>query len=84
MCVFFTISIPNWYYLRLGVWLKLEMTGTKFFQFLFYMIPLISELFQAIWHIQQGSGPHFTLSEVGLLTLVGNKGWKCKNGKSYF
>ena len=34
--------------LRLGVWLKWEMTGTKNFLFLFYMIPLISELFQAI------------------------------------
>ena len=35
-------------YLRLGVWLKWEMTGTKNFLFLFYMIQLISELFQAI------------------------------------
>ena len=35
-------------FLRLGVWLKWKMTGTKNFLFLFYIIPLISELFQAI------------------------------------
>ena len=26
-------------FLRLGVWLKVEMAGTKFFVFLFYIIP---------------------------------------------
>ena len=51
--------------LRLGVWLKVEMAGTKFFVFLFYMIPWITEVFQAIWHIHPGSGPHFTLSRSG-------------------
>ena len=34
--------------LRLGVWLKLEMTGTKISFYIFYIIPLISELFQFI------------------------------------
>ena len=63
---------------RLHVQLKHEMAGTKNFFWSYYMIYLISNVFQAFWHIYTGFGPHLTLSLAGWNINV----WvKCKNGK---
>ena len=64
--------------LRLHVQLKHEMAGTKKFFWSYYMIYLISYVFQAFWHIYTGFGPHLTLSLAGWNINV----WvKCKNGE---
>ena len=55
------------------------MTGTGFFYLIFYMIPWNFEAFQAIWHIQLGSGSHLTLFISGQKLPVSQKGENWKN-----
>ena len=66
-------------FLRLYVRPILQMTGTGFFYLFFYMIPWNFEAFQAIWHIQLGSGSHLTLFISGQKLPVSQKGENWKN-----
>ena len=66
-------------HLRLHVRPILQMTGTGFFYLFFYMIPWNFEAFQAIWHIQLGSGSHLTLFISGQKLPVSQKGENWKN-----
>ena len=65
--------------LRLYVRPILQMTGTGFFYLFFYMIPWNFEAFQAIWHIQLGSGSHLTLFISGQKLPVSQKDENRKN-----